>query len=272
LINNDGLVVHEWHPGSTPGLMGYLRGNGNLLRSSRLASGPIGSSSAIEEFDWDGNLLWKYEFNQAVYQPHHDIEPLPNGNVLVTAWEYKTAAEAIAAGRNPLVAGVVWPDVIIELQPTPPTAQNVWEWHVWDHMIQDIDPTKANFGVVADHPELIDINFGPTGQDWNHVNAVAYNAELDQIIISPRPFNEFWVIDHSTTWAEAAGHTGGNSGKGGDLLYRGVTRSHTSAALQRTRSCSSSTTRNGSHPAIPAPGTSWCSTTNSHQLPAQRAS
>jgi hypothetical protein len=28
------------------------------------------------------------------------------------------------------------------------------------------------------------------------------------------------VIDHSTTTAEAAGHSGGNSGKGGDLLYR----------------------------------------------------
>ena len=35
-----------------------------------------------------------------------------------------------------------------------------------------------------------------------------------------RAFNEFWVIDHSTTTAQAAGHSGGRSGKGGDLLYR----------------------------------------------------
>jgi hypothetical protein len=49
---------------------------------------------------------------------------------------------------------------------------------------------------------------------------VAYNAKLDQILISVRSFNEFWILDHSTTTKEAAGHTGGRSGKGGDLLYR----------------------------------------------------
>ena len=56
--------------------------------------------------------------------------------------------------------------------------------------------------------------------DWTHVNAVSYNAKFDQIMLSPREFNEIWIIDHSTTKAEAAGHSGGRSGKGGDLLYR----------------------------------------------------
>ena len=53
-----------------------------------------------------------------------------------------------------------------------------------------------------------------------HVNAVNYNAALDQIVMSVPRFNEIWVIDHSTTTEEAAGHTGGRSGRGGDLLYR----------------------------------------------------
>src|SRR5262249_15514728 len=56
--------------------------------------------------------------------------------------------------------------------------------------------------------------------DWTHINAVAYNAELDQILLTVRAFSEFWIIDHSTTSAEARGHQGGRSGMGGDLLYR----------------------------------------------------
>ena len=53
-----------------------------------------------------------------------------------------------------------------------------------------------------------------------HMNAVNYNAALDQIVVSVPGFNEIWVIDHSTTTEEAAGHTGGRWGRGGDLLYR----------------------------------------------------
>jgi Arylsulfotransferase (ASST) len=53
-----------------------------------------------------------------------------------------------------------------------------------------------------------------------HVNAVAYNAELDQIVLSSPAFHEIWIIDHSTTKEQAKGHTGGRWGKGGDILYR----------------------------------------------------
>ena len=32
--------------------------------------------------------------------------------------------------------------------------------------------------------------------------------------------NEIYIIDHSTTTLEASEHSGGNSGMGGDILYR----------------------------------------------------
>jgi len=223
LINDDGLLVHQWSTSYRPGMMGYLRPNGNLVRAGIARTGGVpGTGGLIEEFDWDGNLVWEFDADTAEFRQHHDLELLPDGNILIVVWEFKTSAEAIQAGRNPIGVTAVWPDLIMELEPTPPNGANVvWEWHVWDHLIQDQDPTKDNFGVVSDHPELIDINFaGPSGSDWSHVNAVAYSEQFDQIVISSRTFSEFWVIDRSTTTAEAAGHTGGNSGKGGDLLYR----------------------------------------------------
>ena len=61
---------------------------------------------------------------------------------------------------------------------------------------------------------------GGTSGDWNHLNCVSYNSDRDEIVLSSRHMNEFYVIDHSTTTAEAAEHTGGNSGMGGDILYR----------------------------------------------------
>jgi hypothetical protein len=149
---------------------------------------------------------------------------LPNGDMLMIAWEYKSAADAIAHGRNPstIPQGELWPDSLIEVRPSNGSGGTiVWEWHLWDHLIQDFDPTKENYGVVQDHPERVDINYG--GRilaDWTHMNSVDYNAEYDQILLSVSHFDEIWVIDHSTTPQEAAGHTGGRYGKGGDLLYR----------------------------------------------------
>jgi hypothetical protein len=72
--------------------------------------------------------------------------------------------------------------------------------------------------------------------DWLHVNSVAYNVDLDQIMLSVFEFNEVWVIDHSTTTAEAASHQGGKSGKGGDLLYRwGNPRAYRSGTVKEQK-------------------------------------
>jgi len=228
LINNSGDVVHTWKHNNKPALSVYLLEDGNILRTAlpwlnpRFWGGGIGGR--VEIIDWNGSLIWEFEYTNSEHCLHHDVEILPNGNILMIAWEYKTASEAIEEGRNPstLPMGEFWPNHIIEIEPTGQSGGNiVWEWHVWDHLIQDYNPSKNNYGVVAEHPELVDINYGRLHlADWNHVNAIDYNEEFDQIMLSVLTFNEFWVIDHSTTTEEAAGHTGGNSGKGGDILYR----------------------------------------------------
>ena len=46
---------------------------------------------------------------------------------------------------------VVWSEAIIELQQMVQTHQIIWIWKARDHLIQDFDNTKDNFGIIANH-------------------------------------------------------------------------------------------------------------------------
>ncbi|MEZ5197690.1 MAG: aryl-sulfate sulfotransferase [Bacteroidales bacterium] len=231
LIDNCGRVVNSWESEYLPSCSVYLLENGHLLRTCLIESPTFtniaGLGGRVEEYDWDGNLVWHYEYHAINYQQHHDIEPLPNGNILLLVWDAYTPNEAVQAGRIPAnLLDSFWSEKIVEIKPLPNNeAEIVWEWKLWDHLIQDFNAERDNFGIVSEHPELIDINFSAeTGTnslfDWIHGNAIDYNEELDQIILSSRNLSEFYIIDHSTTTEEAAGHSGGTYNKGGDILYR----------------------------------------------------
>ena len=229
LIDDCGRVVNTWLSEYYPGNTSYLLPNGNLFRTARLDNSIItggGGGGGLEIFDWNSNKLWSYTINSETQRQHHDGVVLPNGNILTIVWELKSETDCLAQGRDPnrLTNKAIWSERIVEVKPIiPDGAEIVWEWSVWDHLIQDFDPAKANYGVVEDHPELVDINFTQTPAgvvDWLHANSIDYNAELDQIVLSVPFLSEFWIIDHSTTKEEAASHTGGESGKGGDLLFR----------------------------------------------------
>ena len=226
LIDNCGLVVNTWESNYKTGHGIYILKNGDLLRAGRLegnfAAGGVGG--IFEIFDWEGNLKWSYTIATESEHAHHDLAPLPNGNFLCTVWEKHSEAEAKEKGRK--YNGDMWSTKIYELKPIIGTNQTevVWEWSAWDHLIQDHDSSKNNYGIIANNPEKIDINYLdadlPSFGNWMHCNAIDYNEKFDQIVISSRFLSEIYVIDHSTTKAEAASGTGGKYGKGGDLLYR----------------------------------------------------
>jgi hypothetical protein len=227
LIDRCGKEVKSWTSTYNPGLSCYLLSDGTLLRTGVVQSQSFnagGHGGVIEKIDWNGNVIWTYFISDATNWQHHDVKALPNGNILVIAWESKTNTQAIAKGRNPLlVPTTLWSEQILEIQPTGATGGNiVWEWHLWDHLIQDFDNTKPDFGAVNTNPQLLNINYNATAgnSDWIHLNSIDYNVALDQILVSSRVLNEIWVIDHSTSSAEAASHSGGNSGNGGDFLFR----------------------------------------------------
>ena len=165
LVDMDGKIVHEWETGTNPGGCFYLLDDGSLLRSAFVANTPRffggGKSGRLQRFTWEGELVWDYLMADDFQTFHHDVEPLPNGNFLAIVWEHRFREDAIAIGRDPdqISDKGMWSDAVYELRPLPPDdAEIVWEWHVWDHLIQDLDSDKDNFGSIPDHPELLDIN------------------------------------------------------------------------------------------------------------------
>jgi len=167
LFDNEGRVVHTWtseHPSSAAV---HLLENGNLFRPAEAVNrkpgfqGPA-AAGRIQEFDWDGKLIWDFEYHSEKRLPHHDAIKLPNGNALLICWEWIDEKEAVAQGRRPdtVKDSHLQPDCLVEIKPTgQKTGDIVWEWRSWDHLIQDLDKTKANYGNVSDHPELFDVNY-----------------------------------------------------------------------------------------------------------------
>ena len=241
LIDRCGRQVKTWTSTYRPALSSYLMNDGSLLRTGNAMNtffNAGGRGGAIQKYDWNGNLVWSYILSDSINCAHHDICALPNGNVLVIAWQVKSSAVAVANGRNPaLVTPRVWSEQILEIQPVGSSGGNiVWQWNLWDHLVQEFDSTKVNYGNVESNPQLVNLNYNAssTNADWIHLNSVDYNPVLDQIVLSAHAFDEIWIIDHSTTTAQAASHTGGNAGKGGDLLYRwGNPATYNAAGVQK---------------------------------------
>ncbi len=165
LVGMDGEVVHRWETAYPPGEWLSFRPDGHLLRSARKPENPRfrggGIGGLLQEIDWDGKVLWEFELADDYQTMHHDIEPMPNGDVLVIAWEHRYLEDALAAGRDPSHVGDagMWPDAVLQIRPVRPRGgEVVWEWHMWDHLVQDQDPELDLHGAIAEHAERLDVN------------------------------------------------------------------------------------------------------------------
>ena len=216
LVDYLGRKVRTWKLEGHRIIQAKLLENGNLL----IRFHKPGYITGLGEVSQDGDIVWEYTEGTM----HHDFYRLPNGNVLLLFREVMTSQEAIAVGAwlDPSSDAGLQYDYIREVKPTGPSGgEIVWEWSVLDHLVQDHNPDKPNYGPIANHPGRIDINYtlrqSPTGSDlthdWTHINTINYNPVLDQIMLSVRNYSELWIIDHHTTTEEAAGPKG-------DLLYR----------------------------------------------------
>lgn len=221
LLNKEGKRVHEWNFDTRLGNDLELLPDGKLIGMFKVNAPEIsfgGSGGTIKILNSNSSVNWQYTYASNNYIAHHDVEILPNGNILFIAWERVSSLVAQQNGVN--VNADIFPETLIEVDPT--TNQIVWKWNSFEHIVQDFNAVALNHGTISDNPNLIDINYNSSanGGDIMHANGIDYDADKDVIYLSVNNYSEIWVIDHSTSTIEAASNTGGNYNKGGDLIYR----------------------------------------------------
>ena len=156
LVDYNFNEINSWEHGYrvSPASMGYLMQDSTLWYPSKVSnpsmeSGGVGGK--IQHIDWNNNIIWEYIIANDSLQHHHDIEPLPNGNILIIAWNRKSLEAAQSMGRQTIETPLqqMWSESIFEIQPIGLDSANiVWEWHLWDHLIQDVDPNLPNYGMI----------------------------------------------------------------------------------------------------------------------------
>jgi hypothetical protein len=219
LVDFEGHVNHTWNLGTNP----RFTEGGTLLDA---AGGNPSDQNLWKELDWTGNVVWQYTETRSNYHGHHDFAKIYNPKLGDSTFIYiankdLTAQQCLDAGCDPShdYTGSQM-DAIVEVDMQ---GNVVWEWWFFDHVVQDIDPTKSTYGIIANTPGRINLNLrgNPVKSDWMHCNSMDYNQALDLMVINS-VHGEFYVIDHGNTFIpnNPAGSIALAASSLGDFKYR----------------------------------------------------
>lgn len=233
LVNTSGEMVHRWKT-ITPGYegLGYriektarLTEAGSIIQGISTAGHRMEGERALQELDWEGNLVWDFQDPREGFRYHHNFKRIWNNHlndwtIIFTSSFPMTQEQAIAAGADPSIEWTARPDGVVEVDRNGTV---VWQWWSLDHVVQDKNPDWPNYGVLAEHPERFDLNWGAgLVGDFIHQNALDYNQTLDQIVVNNDKVGELYVIDHGGTFVagdfEASKKLA--AGPKGDIIFR----------------------------------------------------
>jgi len=215
LFDMEGNVLSSWNTEFLPTNDVFIMPDGRFLglfNNKQNTFDPMaGQGGTMQIIDGDGQVDWNFDYYSETYTTHHDIELLPNGNILALVWNSRPVEEVkdldFTMSSDVDFTSGVWFEKIIEINPE--NDDIVWQWDSFDHL--GLEKNK------------IDINGKGNGRkpgDIMHANGLTYDKNKDLIFMTVNGFSEVWVIDHSTDTAEAASSQGGYYNVGGDLLYR----------------------------------------------------
>lgn len=190
-----GKTIHKWKIKYNP-RYAELMPNGHILVLEYFneSEDPAKQDSFVEELDWWGKTVWKYD----KLQVHHDMAFLPNGNkaFLVTAYFSPGEALKIKGGIEEQTKNA-FPMSRDKIYEVDKNGDVVWQWDSFDHL----DPNKYTLAPVD------------TRQEWTHANSIEYlpHNPIDNeegYLVSFRQISTVVIIrkrDGEVLWASTKG-------------------------------------------------------------------
>ena len=221
LIDGSGTVVHSWLGTTPPALSQYLLPDGDMLRTRNITGGGGGVGGGIERMSYGGLAEWQFTFLTPTLTPHHDIEVLPNGNVLMIVWE-----EVGRRGRRDRLKGAIPATVQApsfdsrrDLRDRCRSGRRpgavVWEWHAMGSPRAGLRPEPAELRRRRGPSRADRHQLRPATTTGSTSNGIDYNPALDQIALSVLNFSR--DLDHRPQHDDRPrrpSHSGGKFGQG----------------------------------------------------------
>ena len=184
----------------------YYRVDSRISDFEKIRNGNIIFCTAdyrLIEIDWLGNTINQWYAKGRPEGPaegiavdtltfHHEIDELPDSNILVLSSEWKEIDNYYTSELDPNAPRKrqrVMGDVIVEFDRK--TGEIVWKWHAFEHM----DPFRIGYETFS--PYWIRRGF-PDMVDWSHANNLLYDETDDSVIVNFRYQAAAVKIDRAT--------------------------------------------------------------------------
>jgi len=187
IIDMEGNELHKWEIETAATMHNYLLENGNLVSNirSKEKCPVMGCLSAIEERDWYGNVVWKYENDHL----HHPAGVMPDGGIVAIYWDTlpEDLNEKIMGGVSATEGkgNKISTDVIRIINRNK---EVVWEWYPYKQL---------NISEWVLSPQEMR-NY------WPNINRVKYLSadnpfnHKESLLVSFRKVNTLAIIDMET--------------------------------------------------------------------------
>lgn len=114
LYDMNGTSLHTWKTSSSAATTAYLLEDGSVLvpmKSSTCSTRRDGAfpTGRFQKIAWDGTIVWDFQLCDGTYMPGYDLEPMPNGNVLIPADNTSSAGKIYEIQPSGTSGGtIVW--------------------------------------------------------------------------------------------------------------------------------------------------------------------